>query len=537
MKNSGRSRRSKKSSGAQFGFLDVAGVCLLLAVISAAAIAWHYAHGYLLYYGDAQAHLGIARRVIDSRTPGPMQIGTVWLPLPHLLMLPFVRVDSWWRSGLAGAIPSGICFVIAGGFLYAAVRRLFTSQWAALAAVLLLAANPNMLYLQSIPMTEPVFLAALMGLLYAMVWFRQRHGIWPVLLGAVFSLTASFTRYEGWFLLPFAALYFAVTGGKQRWWMGMLFGALASLAPLAWLAHNWWYYGNVLEFYDGPYSAQAIYQRALQSGMDRYPGDHDWTRAFAQYAAAAQLCAGGALPLLAAAGFIAALWKRAFWVLGFLALPSVFYVWSLYGSGTPIYVPHLWPNSYYNTRYGLAAFPLLVLCAASLVAVIPARMQMVTTALVVFVAALPWLVYPRAENWICWKESQVNSETRRAWTREAAAYIGPRYRSGEGIYTSFGDMAGIFREAGIPLKETLYDGNHPLWNAVEQRPDLFLNEEWAIAMSGDTVSNTLLKADRLGRRYIYEKIVEIKNAPVIEIYRRQSSAHENPIHESARGAQ
>ena len=35
----------------------------------------------------------IARRIVDSRTPGWYQLGTTWLPLPHLLMMPLVRND------------------------------------------------------------------------------------------------------------------------------------------------------------------------------------------------------------------------------------------------------------------------------------------------------------------------------------------------------------------------------------------------------------------------------------------------------------
>ncbi len=100
-------------------------LALLLAAISVAAVWWCSARGYTLYYGDAEAHLNIARRILDSRTPGPEQLGTVWLPLPHLLMIPFVARDSWWRSGWAGAIPSAASFVIAGTFLFAAARRLY----------------------------------------------------------------------------------------------------------------------------------------------------------------------------------------------------------------------------------------------------------------------------------------------------------------------------------------------------------------------------------------------------------------------------
>src|SRR3984893_1145787 len=96
------------------------GVTLLLAAVSFAAASYVYRHGYTLYYGDAEAHLNIARRVLDSRTPGPEQLGTVWLPLPHMLMLPLVLRGHWWRSGLAGAIPSAAGFIAAGSFLFAA---------------------------------------------------------------------------------------------------------------------------------------------------------------------------------------------------------------------------------------------------------------------------------------------------------------------------------------------------------------------------------------------------------------------------------
>ena len=74
-----------------------------MAILSAAAVWWIAAQGYTLYYGDAEAHLNTARRIVDSRTPGYDQLGTPWLPLPHLLMLPFIGTAAWWTSGLAGA--------------------------------------------------------------------------------------------------------------------------------------------------------------------------------------------------------------------------------------------------------------------------------------------------------------------------------------------------------------------------------------------------------------------------------------------------
>src|ERR1700694_5606477 len=105
-----KSRRAIKSSRALPRF-SIPALAASLAALSAAAIAWFHSRGYILYFGDAECHLNIARRMVDSRTPGYDQVGTVWLPLPHWAMLPFVRVDALWFSGLAGAIPSGIAFV------------------------------------------------------------------------------------------------------------------------------------------------------------------------------------------------------------------------------------------------------------------------------------------------------------------------------------------------------------------------------------------------------------------------------------------
>src|SRR3954451_21910780 len=110
-------------------------VLVALFLVSGAALAVVYSNGWLLYYGDAEAHLNIARRIVDSRTPGYDQVGTSWLPLLHWLIVPFVRIDELWFNGLAGSVPAALSFVIGGAFLYAAVRRIFQSNAAAMAAV------------------------------------------------------------------------------------------------------------------------------------------------------------------------------------------------------------------------------------------------------------------------------------------------------------------------------------------------------------------------------------------------------------------
>ncbi len=508
------------ASGGLTAVFQTAGAALLLAAISAAAAWFFYSHGYLLYYGDAMAHLAIARRIVDARAFTVKLIGTVWLPLPHLLMLPFVQHDPWWRNGLAGTIPMTVCFVTAGTFLFAAVRRALGSGLAALVAVLVFALNPNLLYLQSTAMTEALFFACVCGALYFSVAYRQTPSPWLVAGAAVCVLLATLTRYEGWFLIPFFAIYFLLTAPARRFMIAAAFALASSLGALWWLGHNWWFWGDPLEFYRGPYSAIAIYNRQLAQGMQRYAGDHDWGKAWLYYRAAATLCVGTPLFWMGAAGLLAALWKRAFWPVFLLTLPPVFYVMSLYSSGTPIFVPQLWPNAWYNTRYGLAVLPLFALGAGAIVAVTPARLRGFSAAAVLLLAVAPWFGYPRAENWICWKESQVNSAARRELTHQAAAYLRQNYRTGDGVFFSFGDLTAVLQEADIPLRESLHDGTEPLWLAALARPDLFAHEKWAIAISGDRVSDAIQKA-RPPSRFERVQTLTVYGAAPFEIYRKR----------------
>ncbi len=511
MRGSKSSAASPRSSPG--GPAALAAVVALLAAIGSGAAWWCFAHGYALYYGDAEAHLNIARRILDSRTPGPDQIGTVWLPLPHFLLIPFVMRDAWWHNGLAGVVPSVICFVIAGAFLFSAARRIYSSAGAALAVTLLFALNPNVLYLQATPMTELPFLASLAALLWATLWFRDSQSLWAVLIAAAASNAASLTRYEGWFLIPFVCLYLLVSA-KQKW-HAILFGAAGgALGPLAWLAHNQYYYSNALEFYNGPYSAAAIYQRQLAQGGFRYPGDHDWITAARYYFAASRWIAGWPLLAMGIAGTVVAATKRVWWALFLLLLPPLFYVWSMHSSGTPIFVPDLPPYGWYNTRYAIAAVAFTAFASGALVTLVPARFQVKTSIILALAVTGVWGF--SGSSSISWKESEVNSEARRAWTDQAASFLVREYRPGSGIIFSFGDLTGVLREAGIPLREGLHEGNGVAFDAAMARPNPLLLEEWGLAFSGDAVDAALQKAG-----YILRKQIVVKGAPVVEIYHRE----------------
>ncbi len=99
----------------------------------------------------------MARRVLDSLTPEYSQIGAVWLPLPHLLNLLPVQIDAFYRTG-ASAVAISVLVVCARVLRRSRISCCESPARARQrrSASSMFATDPDVLYLQSTPMTEPL---------------------------------------------------------------------------------------------------------------------------------------------------------------------------------------------------------------------------------------------------------------------------------------------------------------------------------------------------------------------------------------------
>src|SRR5687767_6884531 len=176
-------------------------------LIGAAASLIYYQRGLTLSHYDAKAHLVVARRVLDSLTPEYSQIGAVWLPLPHLLNLLPVQIDWLYRTGASGVAISVASFALACYAIAHLVQRVTRSRVAATIGVAMFALDPDVLYLQSTPMTEPLLFGLVllsMCLVYDWVEAEGRNlaearGAQRARAKAGWCLVfACLTRYEAW---------------------------------------------------------------------------------------------------------------------------------------------------------------------------------------------------------------------------------------------------------------------------------------------------------------------------------------------------
>jgi hypothetical protein len=143
----------------------------------------------------------VARRILDSLMPGWQQIGAVWLPLPHVLNMIPVQVDAWYRTGASATAISIASMALAAGSLAAFIVRRTGSVAGAAAGAALMMANPNVLYLQSTPMTEPLlFGVTLLSIAATADWLDDldQHGAASWHKPSLTLAAGCLTRYEAW---------------------------------------------------------------------------------------------------------------------------------------------------------------------------------------------------------------------------------------------------------------------------------------------------------------------------------------------------
>jgi hypothetical protein len=401
----------------------------LAACVSVFSFLTYFQRGEVLLYGDAIAHINIARRVFDSRTPGLLQLGTVWLPLPHLLMIPFLISHKMWQEGTGGSVPSLAAFVFGVVGIFRLVRAVLLREgkadsaahigaWTAAVAY---GANPNLIYMQTTAMGESLYLALF---IWTLVYFSEFvRGEAKALTKCGLCLAAAcLTRYDGWFLG--AVIAFVVVVRSIAWRTAKGSGAcpppdsrgrlsphklwrfllIVAAVPVFWLAYNAVVYRNPLEFANGPYSAEAIEKRTQSTGSPGHPGTANAYVAGLYFLKAAEfnlaenewlgrawvllvVVTGVMMPVShtrkksedgalasAAPSSDSHSSKNAkhatpsCWALLLLCLPLPFYALSVAYAGVPIFVPAWWPFTHYNLRYGLELLPAFATGAGVLVA-------------------------------------------------------------------------------------------------------------------------------------------------------------------------
>jgi hypothetical protein len=425
-------------------------ITLSTFIVGTAAAVHYSTAGLALAHYDARAHLVVARRIIDSLTPGWQQVGAVWLPLPHLLNMFPVQIDVLYRSGASAIALSVVSMTTAVWAMSDAIRRSTGSAAGAIAAAALLLLNPNVLYIQSTPMTEPLLFATLMLSVALTQRWMEHIEEWPTAAGAALA-AACLTRYEAWPVA--AALVVLAVIALVRCGLPIMTAAragarLASYSAIAialFLVNSRWTVGSWFVS-SGFFVAENVDARGhplvawdqLREGLYRLSGSSLVWPAYA------------GLALIVLAFFRSRSRAR---LLLFLALGAAAALpLSAYVQGHP-----------FRIRYDV---PLVAACAALTgvgIGLLWTRAQAVVAALVVTFALVQ--AHPLDRNAPLILESQRDAANRTG-RQVVTAYL-VTHADGRTIMMSMGSLGHYMHDLsahGFRIRDFLHEGNGDLWN-------------------------------------------------------------------------
>lgn len=240
----------------------------VVGIVTSSLLLYSHDRYVLLYYGDSVSHLVGSRKIVDWENPGFEQIGTVWLPLPHILLLAPSLIDHLFTTGLAGTMVSLPSLALTTLLLYRIIRdhNMPPSKDNRMAYLLALlyAFNPNIMYLGLVAMTEAPFMLFLVASAYYFQRWLLHGSIACLLLSSSFISLATLSRYESWFIpifLILALIYARYRSNiKGPSLQHILLSTSLSISGIViWLSWNYYMYGDPLEFSNAEYYSAAWY--------------------------------------------------------------------------------------------------------------------------------------------------------------------------------------------------------------------------------------------------------------------------------------
>jgi hypothetical protein len=511
-------------------------VTAFAALLSVGSFAYFFTHDMTNLYGDGVAHVNIARKVVDSPDESLwqryIQIGSPWLPLQTVLMLPLVANEWMWRTGFAGSIVSMICFVISAIAVYQLARNLYRGEDhpykeilpAITAAIFLF--NPSVVYMQATPMTEMVFIATIVLAVYLLQrWVTEQTGRRLMVAGIAMTI-ATLARYEAWPVAALAALIVPlVSRGDKREKIknSATFTAITLIGPLYWLWHNWAIYGNALEFLTGPYSARGLY---LQNQANL-----GWAKIFVGHffidvlliAITAAVCAGPLVLIVGAVGFTVFLILRRKALLEaapaiLLIVPFFFHVFSLYRGEIQIFP--LSAFGLHNVRYGLPHILAIAVFAPSTVLLFKggSRSRAAVALLLIVVLQYMYLISEGPSQLAVYQEGYrngVNSLPARARRRFSALIKADPPEPV--ILMNTGELGPVVSQGGLRYSNIIHEGTLRWHQVKESIPG---DVSTVIVQKGDPLDKRLQEDPALGRD-LAERFQVQHSVGRIQLFRRK----------------
>jgi hypothetical protein len=490
---------------------------IALSLISIITFWQFFTNGLGLAYNDARSHLDIARRVVDGLKPGIAQLGSVWLPLPHILMLPTVWNDFMWHSGLSGGVISMISFVITGLVIDRFLQFLKVGYLGRLTGVFIFASNLNILYLQSTAMTELLLIATMTLSAFELAKWSESDRVLELIRASFWIMLSTAIRYDGWFLCAMALLLIAVRSFKRHGIKTVegtviFYSTLAGFGIFLWLLWNLLIFKDPFFFAFGPYSAHAQ-QNQLEAAGNLLT-KHNWGLSFKHYMYAMIFNSGAFTTLMGVIGMIVLFLDKKTprpvrFMSTVLIAPLLFNVLALYLGHSVLFIQGLSGTSWFNVRYGVMMVPSFAISIGFLVhRLISLRATLI--GLLLFVTVFQFT----SGDAVTIDDARVGSSQKNVtevsgWLKENALNK-PGY-----VLISAASHDAIIFSSSLPMTKFIHEGTGGYWDVATRNPSLWAR--WIVMRTHDMNDSTFKAIQETNELEYYTLVSSFPFADIYEL--------------------
>lgn len=516
--------------------LQITVISLVISVISY-LIFLHL--NLVVAYNDARAHMNMARLVYDNLTPGFAQIGSVWLPLDHILKLLFVWNDTLWQSGFAGSIWSMMAFVATANVVFLLAKKITGDKNASFLGTLLFITNLNVLYLQSTPLTESLLLLFFTLTTFFLYSWSKNKKTEYLILTALSVFFATVTRYDGWFLFGITFLLIVFISFKdilkdkkesiriviQKHLVLLegriiLFSTLGGFGIFLWFVWNLLIFGDPLYFATGPYSAKAQQDKIAAAGA--LFSRHDIFLSLLTYWYAMVDNIGLLLMFFSVIGLGLYIYKHKLSDRGLasytLLSPLFFHVISLFLGISVLVVPELGVSitkqasaSWFNVRYGLMILPAVAIFSAYFV-----KKNTLLKVILFLLIVMQFGLFYVNKDIITITDGVVGTSS--LDVTDVRDWLVKNARNKDGlILTSISYNNALAFSTGMPLKRFIHEGTGKYW--TESLADPTTHAQWIVMANGDVgdpVYTALFKKEGGNFLHFYDLKLRAKHTNIYE---------------------
>jgi len=393
-----------------------------------------------------------------------------------------------------------ISFMLSCFFIFRIIELCTKNKPAAFLGVFIFATNINMLFMQTMAMSESLFVLTMVASLYYLISWTKENTVTNLIKSAFWIALATLVRYESYFILAFSPIIVIMVtliknwNNKQKRLSSLegkliIFLTLASFGFIIWTVYLWVIFKDPLywkHFYGRDVTNGTGLNFLIQTAAEKKADIYQYknlTASIISYWWAIVNANGFVTAMVGLFSFIYLIIKgilqKKLSYLPIIIVPlsvCAFMIFSLYSGGIPLRVPYLSFIKFFdkslnnnfdelNIRYGLMLLPFVAIFISLLFSHLKGKVAIFKILLITAILFQTYQVF-WGDKFLLFRFDQQWDKNRET---DSVKWFKNNYDSGLILVSAFSQDSSMF-QLELPYKKYIHEGTQKYWDDSLKNP-------------------------------------------------------------------